>query len=113
MVIDIPKQKGGSVIFSPFGFHLHPFKNGDLDRENSSVLSPTTTGDIHEISLPAQTALEFGHLMNEKYENSRQTFMNGRVFNLRKLRAANTEITKENFDQYFKKTEYGIVWEMP
>ncbi|MBX3723957.1 MAG: hypothetical protein KF713_19070 [Turneriella sp.] len=113
LVIDIPKQKAGSVIFSPFGFSFYPFKNGLLDSENFSVYAPEKPGDVHEISLPGQTALEIGHIMNEKYQNSKQAFLNGRVFNLKKLKAANIEIDKENFDQYFKKTSYGVVLDLP
>jgi hypothetical protein len=113
ITIDIPRPNSGSVIFSPFGFTFYPFKNGTLDYENRGPFTPKTTGDVHEVSIPAHTVLEIGHIMNQKYENSRQAFNNGREFNLKKLRVAKIEIDRENFDNYFKKTEYGVVWELP
>lgn len=113
VTLDIPRPKSGSVIFSPFGFTLIPFKNDLPDYENRATITPKHGGDVHEVNLPAHTVLEFGHLRNEKYENTRQKFMNGRVFNLKKLSAAKTEITADNFDSFFKVTSYGVVWVLP
>lgn len=113
ITLDIPRPKSGSVIFSPFGFNLIPFKNDSPDYDNRVSITAKHGGDTHEVMLPAHTVLEFGHLRNEKYEKSKRQFMNGRIFNLKKLSASKTEITADNFDSFFKLTSYGVLWVLP
>lgn len=71
------------------------------------------TGLKNTVEIPAHTALEIGHLNNDHYENSRQQFINGRIFNLKKIQAGNSEVTRDNFDSYFKDRRYARVQELP
>ena len=101
------------MIFSPFHFTLYPLKSSGVDYDGRSSWSPKNAGDIHEVELPAHTVIEIGRLMNDKYTNSKQQFINDRVFNLRKITVDKTQITPDNFDNFFKSTRYGILWELP
>jgi hypothetical protein len=111
VTIEVERPSSGFVIFDPAQFSLIPFSDEKPDYERTKRLSRASLKNTVEI--PAHTALEIGHLNNDRYENSRQQFINGRIFNLKKIQAGDIEITKANFDNYFKNRNYARVWELP
>lgn len=111
VTVEVDRPKSGFIIFDPGQFSLIPVSDEKPDYERARHLSHT--GPKNTIEIPAYTALEIGHLNNDRYENSKQQFINGRVFNLKKIQAGNFEITKANFDDYFKNRNYAVVWELP
>jgi len=61
-----------------------------------------------KLKIPPNYAVVFGELSNEHYKAYNQTFINGRVFNLKELELLHSNdtiiIVPESFDTYFKKT---------
>lgn len=73
-----------------------------------------TSYETVKIQLPANTALIFGYLHNDKYTSYNQNFINGRSFNLSemsiKTSKETTAIKPETFDNYFKEQNRNVVW---
>lgn len=109
--IAVERPGSGFAIFDPAQFYLVPVNEGKPDYEHVKRLP--RAGLQNTVEIPAHTALEIGHLSNERYQSSRQQFINGRVFNLKKIQYGANEITAEDFDNYFQKKSYGYAWELP
>lgn len=71
---------------------------------------------IIQIVVPPKSAIVFGNLSNDHYKKHDQYFINGRVFNLKKMKITTNnkiiEIGAENFDNYFKKKDGNIVFSL-
>jgi len=109
--IQLSKDSDSFLIFDPRHFSLLPWSDGP-DYEHERRI-PQRWRETFTIEIPPHSALSIGRLNNDKYDNNRQRFINGRIFNLVRLRAGQTEVTRETFDQHFRKTSAGIVWELP
>lgn len=88
---------------------------GRLNWEKKLTLADAdTTNEKVMITLPANAALIFGRLHNDKYTSYNQYFINGRSFNLAELTIKTaqktTTILPETFDNYFKERNGNIVW---
>lgn len=110
--IQLSKEKDTFLIFDPRHFTVLPWDADGPDYEKKRELSQPWRASL-TIEIPPHSALRIGYLSNDKYENNRQQFINGRVFNLVRLKAGQTEVTRETFDRYFRKTSAGVVWELP
>ena len=111
VVIEVEKPSSGFVIFDPAQFALLPLDDAEPQYEKAVRVGRTTHASTVEI--PPHSALEIGYLNNDRYDNSRQQFINGRVFNLKKITFGTSVVTRENFDSHFKKKGYGISWDLP
>lgn len=90
-------------------------KPGQINWEKKlEIADLDTTFETVKIQLPANTALVFGYLHNDKYTSYNQYFINGRSFNLTEMTIKTGEetitIIPETFDCYFKKQKGNIVW---
>lgn len=88
-------------------------KNGKIDwNEKISVVDLDTSFNTVSVFLPANCSIIIGHLSNDKYVRYDQHFINGRIFNLKKIKiqtkASATEIIPENFDEFFYKKNGNI-----
>lgn len=111
ITIELEKKNSSFLIFDPRFFTIYPYDDEmDYARGKSAAV---TTGSPIRIVIPAKSALVIGRLNNQNYENSRQRFINDRVFNLKRLLSGQTEITPDNFDQYFRKASTGYAWQIP
>lgn len=111
VVIEVEKPSSGFVIFDPAQFALLPLDEAEPQYGKTVRVGRATQQSTVEI--PPHSALEIGHLNNDRYDNSKQQFINGRVFNLKKITSGTNVVTRENFDSYFKKKGYGISWDLP
>lgn len=110
--IQLSPQQKGFLIFNPRQFALLPWSDGAADYERKRDL-PTAWREHLTVEIPPYSALQIGYLSNDKYENSSQKFINDRIFNLVRLKAGKSEVTRETFDRHFQKTSDGIVWFLP
>lgn len=110
--IRLSKERDSIPIFDPRHFAVLPWSAGEPDHDGRHDLKATWS-EVVRVEIPPHSALRIGYLSNDKYENSGQKFINGRAFNLVRLRAGQTEVTRETFDQHFRKTSAGVVWELP
>ena len=74
---------------------------------------PQTWRENITVEIPPHSALDIGRLHNDKYDHQGQRFINGRIFNLVRLKAGINEVTRETFDKHFQKTSSGVVWRLP
>jgi hypothetical protein len=112
VTIELEKSLKGSLIFNPRDFTLYTLKGDTLDFETARMLS-AARAPKHEIEIPAGAALQIGRLSNEDYKNSRQRFINGRIFNLVQITSGKHRVTLDTFDTHFKKTDTGYAWQLP
>jgi hypothetical protein len=90
-------------------------KPGQINWDKKLELTDLDTSfETVKLQLPANTALIFGYLHNDKYTSTNQYFINGRSFNLVEMTIStstkSTSVTPENFDAHFKKQNGSIVW---
>ena len=80
--------------------------------ETNNATDIDTARLLVKIILPPNNGLVIGNLSNDNYKSYNQYFINGRHFNLKKLRIQNaetiTEINRPNFDTYFTKQK-GLI----
>lgn len=91
--------------------------SGDIDWNKEIVLEDMDTSSvIFKFILPPKSILRFGHLSNDNYSNKDQNFINGRVFNFElmdiKKKDEAITITKDKFDNFFKKKNGYIKYEV-
>ncbi len=113
MKIEMKKEKSGIMIFSPFNLYLFPVTGTEINPEGRRSYSAQNTGEIHEVTIPGHMALEIGHLNNNKFESSKQNFINGRIFNFVRAQSGKTEVTRDTFEANFKKISAGYAWQLP
>ncbi len=87
--------------------------SGDIDwNKQLYIMDKDTATNIVQVVLPKNYIMVFGHLSNDNYTRYNQYYINGRVFNLVKLKinfnGREIEITPERFDNYFKKKNGNI-----
>jgi hypothetical protein len=111
VTIEVENAQGGFLIFDPRNFSLLPYSDDSIDYERTRRLPQG--GSISTIEIPPHTALEIGHLNNDRYEHSKQQFINGRIFNLKRIRSGGTEVNRDNFDAHFRKMNSGYAWALP
>jgi len=110
---EITMPQTGFAIFDthPSSYKLNSNNNIDWN-EQADVLDQDTAAFTAKIVLAPKTALTIGHLSNDHYKGRDQYFINGRVFNLKRLKIQNDktviEISPENFDDHFSKKD-GII----
>ena len=110
--IQLSKERDGFLIFDPRHFTLLPWRADEPGYEGQRDLKLAWQETLR-VEIPPHSALRIGHLNNDNYENSRQKFINARIFNLVRLKAAGSEVTRDTFDQQFRKTSAGVVWKLP
>lgn len=116
--IEIRHQKapGSFPIFHYNEFYLYEGDESKVNWDKQREINPDTLENYAHFTLtiPAHSTLEIGRLNNDKYEAHNQYFINGRVFNLDSLSyyigIKRTIITKNTFDNYFKKGKHGGVF---
>ncbi len=86
---------------------------GTLDyKDRTKLEDKDTTWNGIEIILKPNYAMVFGNLSNDHYINKDQYFINSRTFNFNMMEIEYGDnlikITKNNFDDYFRK-EKGII----
>lgn len=91
-------------------------KKGTINLSNSVEIKGIDKEDNINLVLPAKTAMIFGKLNNDNYNNPSQDFINGREFNLQYIEVeVNLEIhhvSKKAFNHYFKKKNGVIKFEV-
>lgn len=101
--------KNGFPIFTnqPLLYKLNNSK--EIDWNSNQIpqdLDTSLTG--FKLKIPANYVVVFGELSNDHYKAYNQTFINGRVFNLKELEILHSNdtitIVPASFDTYFKKT---------
>jgi len=103
-------------IFHYRELYSYACENKKPDWNSQKEILPDTLEDYShfKVKLPANTALEFGRLHNDKYEKYNQYFINGRVFNLEQLLITNsgneTKIIPSTFDTYFSKKNGDVFY---
>lgn len=112
---EIEKTDMGFPIFMARPSLYKIAKNGGVNWEQK-IKAKDEDSLVHliKIELPPNSVLNFGLLSNDRYQNYDQEFINGRVFNLKKMvveiKGAATEILQENFDVFFMKDSNGIAY---
>jgi hypothetical protein len=105
----VKEVKNGFPVFTnqPLLYKLNNSK--EIDWNSNQIpqdLDTSLTG--FKLKIPANCAVVFGELSNDHYKAYNQTFINGRVFNLKELEILHSNdtiiIVPANFDTYFKKT---------
>ncbi|MBL7911241.1 MAG: hypothetical protein JNJ41_09335 [Bacteroidia bacterium] len=110
---EILSPETGFGIFDahPSSYALNTSNSIDWNKQ-ADALDQDTAKYIVKIVLPPKKALIIGQLSNDHYKSHDQYFINGRTFNLKKLKIQNDktviEISSENFDTYFSKKEGAI-----
>ena len=113
--IKLNKNLASFPIFHYRRLYLHDAPKNKIKDEEKEFLADTLEDYSHfKFSLAAHTAVEFGELQNDHYENHDQYFINGRVFNLESVvinaDGKEAHITKENFDKYFTKEKSEVYY---
>ena len=107
---ELTAPQSGFAIFDthPNSYKLNSSNSIDWDKQED-VADLDTAAYVIKIVLPPNHALIIGHLSNDHYKSHDQVFINGRTFNLKKLKIQNdkvvTEISPENFDDHFSKKD--------
>lgn len=109
-----PPEKTFAIFDGKFDvFQLKKAKQLDWEKKLDVVDLDTNSLRVH-VKLPANAALIFGTLHNDKYTSTNQYFINGRSFNLVEMTIStptkSTTVNPENFDTHFKKQNGSIVW---
>ncbi len=110
--IQLSKDRDAFLIFDPRHFAILPWDSGTPDYEHLRRMPQTWRENI-TVEIPPHSALDIGRLNNDKYDHQGQRFINGRIFNLVRLKAGINEVTRETFDKHFQKTSSGVVWRLP
>ncbi|MFO1471562.1 MAG: hypothetical protein U1F27_11045 [Turneriella sp.] len=110
--IQLSKDRDSFLIFDPRHFAILPWDSGEPDYEHLRRI-PQTWRENMKIEIPPHSALDIGRLNNDKYDHHGQQFINGRIFNLVRLKSGNHEVTRDTFDRHFQKTSAGILWILP
>ena len=110
--IQLSPERDTFLIFDPRHFAFLPWESDAPDYERIRRI-PQGWREKLTIEIPSHTALDIGHLNNEKYDSQQQRFINGRFFNLLSLKTDQHRITRDTFDQHFHKTDKGMVWIIP
>jgi hypothetical protein len=97
---------GGFPIFEDNEEAFRMKKNGDINWERKVELKDKDSSDWNSVvTIPPGTVYVIGRLSNDTYKSYNQYFINGRVFNLKKLviiqNSDTLTITPETFDRYF------------
>lgn len=101
--------KGSFPIFThkPTAHYLNSSGEIDWEKEEISLNDKDTSSNLITVSVLPNSALVLGTLHNDKYTRYDQQFINGRWFNLRKIRIQYEnkvlEICPSTFDKFFKK----------
>lgn len=110
----VPPEKTFAIFENnPTAYELK--KPGQINWDKKLDLTDLdTTFETVKLQLPANTALIFGYLHNDKYTSYNQYFINGRSFNLAemtiKTSKETTTIKPKTFDNYFKEQKGNVVW---
>lgn len=107
----IPETGFGIFDTHPSSYSLN--NSNDIDwNKHVDALDQDTARFIVKIVLPPKNALIIGQLSNDHYKGHDQYFINGRTFNLKKLKVQNEktvlEISEGNFDDHFSKKD-GVI----
>lgn len=111
VTIELDVKSRGFLIFDPRKFTLYPYDE-EIDYTHEQSAAKPLQGSL-KIVIPPKSALVIGRLNNQHYENSRQRFINDRVFNLVRVQAGKHEVTRDSFDQHFRKTAAGLAYQIP
>jgi len=109
-----PPEKSFAIFDGKFDvFQLKKAKQLDWNKKLDVVDLDTNSLRVL-VKLPANAALIFGTLHNDKYTSTNQYFINGRSFNMVEMTIStpkkSTTVNPENFDNHFKKQNGSIVW---
>ena len=112
-----PLHENGFAIFdaSPTSYFLN--KKETINWQEPITVTDTDTSQFKlTIILPPKSALIIGTLSNDHYKNHDQYFINGRYFNFNRMeiKKENEVITivKDRFDDFFKKVNGEITFEV-
>ncbi len=91
--------------------------SGDIDWNKKITLEDKDTSALGlQFTLPPKSLFILGHLSNDNYTKQDQYFINGRVFNFQsmeiKKKDGTSNISRENFDSFFKKKNGSIQYEV-
>lgn len=111
----VENPNGGFPIFdnNPSVYGLT--KRGNIDWDNKlSYINNDTSRYVIKMTLHPNCAIIIGNLSDDHYQNHSQYFINGRVFNIKNITIINNGnsivITKDTFDDYFKKKNGYILY---
>lgn len=110
-------QVDGFAIFDNQPNIYQSTNSGDIDWEKELNIEDQDTSVMgFRFTLPANSILKFGHLSNDNYSNKDQYFINGRVFNFVNMEILKKDgtisISKDKFDNFFKKKNGYIAYEI-
>jgi len=112
VTLQVDPKPAGAPIFTTRGLALYKLNNNEVDFSSHEALVHAELASL-TLEIPARSALSIAVLRNEHYRSSGQNFQNGRIFNLKRLTAGTITVTRDNFGDYFKRTDFGAALSIP